>query len=103
MVMTPVGGLHQCLSTVSRADRLTGSNALNCFNGQVRLTRPPCHVDLKSLPPPAADPPGEYAEIARPPTQTELDDSWRRARELDLKFKTATFERRNAVDMTGDA
>src|ERR1700745_815320 len=35
----------------------------------------------------------KYVEIARPPTQTELNDSWRRARELDLKFKTATFER----------
>jgi putative pyruvate formate lyase activating enzyme len=34
----------------------------------------------------------KYAEIARPPTQTELNDSWRRARELDLKFETATFE-----------
>ena len=45
----------------------------------------------------------KYAEIARPPTQIELNDSWRRARELDLKFETATFERRNAVDMTVDA
>ena len=44
-----------------------------------------------------------YAEIARPPTETELNDSWRRARELHLKFETATFERRNAVDMTVDA
>jgi hypothetical protein len=35
----------------------------------------------------------KYSEIARPPTQTELNDSWRRARELDLKFETATFER----------
>jgi hypothetical protein len=25
MVITPVGGLHQCLRTVSRADRLPGS------------------------------------------------------------------------------
>ena len=46
---------------------------------------------------------GHPAEIARPPTQTELNDSWRRARELDLEFETATFERRNAVDMTVDA
>src|SRR2546427_10742619 len=53
----------ECLSTFSGADRLTGSNALNCFNGQVRLTRPPCHVDLKSLPPPAADPPGERPQV----------------------------------------
>src|SRR5947209_2861470 len=63
MVMPHVRGLHQCLCTVSRADRLTGSNALNCFNGQIRLTRPPCHVDLKSLSPPAADPPGEQPQV----------------------------------------
>jgi putative pyruvate formate lyase activating enzyme len=44
-----------------------------------------------------------YAEIARPPTETELNDSWRRARESDLKFENATFERRNAVDMAVDA
>jgi hypothetical protein len=29
----------------------------------------------------------KYAEIARPPTRTELDDSWRHARELGLKFE----------------
>jgi putative pyruvate formate lyase activating enzyme len=34
----------------------------------------------------------KYAEIARPPSQAELDDSWRHARELGLKFETATFE-----------
>jgi len=34
----------------------------------------------------------KYAEIARRPTHAELEDSWRRARELDLKFETATFE-----------
>jgi putative pyruvate formate lyase activating enzyme len=45
----------------------------------------------------------KYAEIARPPTQAELDDSWRRARELDLKFETATFERCNTFRMTVDA
>jgi putative pyruvate formate lyase activating enzyme len=38
----------------------------------------------------------KYAEIARRPTPAELDDSWRRARELNLKFETATFERRSA-------
>jgi putative pyruvate formate lyase activating enzyme len=38
----------------------------------------------------------KYAEIARQPTHTELNDSWRRARELALKFETTTFERRNA-------
>jgi putative pyruvate formate lyase activating enzyme len=37
----------------------------------------------------------KYAEIARRPTLTELDASWRRARELGLNFETATFERRN--------
>ena len=37
----------------------------------------------------------KYAEIARRPTRTELDDSWRRARELGLHFETATFDRRN--------
>jgi putative pyruvate formate lyase activating enzyme len=39
----------------------------------------------------------KYAEIARPPTRTELDDSWRHARELGLKFETATFECRNGL------
>jgi putative pyruvate formate lyase activating enzyme len=34
----------------------------------------------------------KYAEIARGPTHAELEDSWRRARELGLKFETATFE-----------
>jgi putative pyruvate formate lyase activating enzyme len=37
----------------------------------------------------------KYAEIARRPTHTELDESWRRARELGLKFETTTFERRH--------
>jgi putative pyruvate formate lyase activating enzyme len=37
----------------------------------------------------------KYAEIARRPTPAELDDSWRRARELRLKFEATTFERRN--------
>jgi putative pyruvate formate lyase activating enzyme len=41
----------------------------------------------------------KYAEIARRPTQRELDASWRRARELGLKFETTTFERRNASGM----
>jgi uncharacterized Fe-S radical SAM superfamily protein PflX len=43
---------------------------------------------------------GKYAEIARRPTQTELDHSWRRARELDLKFEAATFEHLNAFRIT---
>jgi putative pyruvate formate lyase activating enzyme len=37
----------------------------------------------------------KYAEIARRPSSTELDKSWRRARELGLKFETTTFERSN--------
>jgi putative pyruvate formate lyase activating enzyme len=41
----------------------------------------------------------KYAEIARRPTHTELDTSWRRARELGLKFETTTFERRVAFGM----
>ena len=40
-----------------------------------------------------------YAEIARRPTRAELDTSWRRARELGLKFETTTFERRVAFGM----
>jgi putative pyruvate formate lyase activating enzyme len=35
-----------------------------------------------------------YAEVARRPTHAELEGSWRRARELGLKFETASFERR---------
>jgi putative pyruvate formate lyase activating enzyme len=38
----------------------------------------------------------KYAEIARRPTDAELQDSWRRARELGVKFETASFERHNA-------
>jgi len=38
----------------------------------------------------------KYAEIARRPTRAELEDSWRRAGELGLKFETASFERRSA-------
>jgi len=36
-----------------------------------------------------------YAEIARRSSRAELNNSWRRARELGLKFETSTFERRN--------
>ena len=39
----------------------------------------------------------KYAEIARQPRQRELNDAWRRARELTLKFETTTFERRNIL------
>ena len=35
----------------------------------------------------------KYAEIARWPTRAELDDSWRRARELRFNFEATTFER----------
>jgi putative pyruvate formate lyase activating enzyme len=41
----------------------------------------------------------KYAEIARSPSSTELNNSWRRARELGLKFETTTFERGNPLDM----
>jgi len=37
----------------------------------------------------------KYAEIARRPSRTELNMSWRRARELGLKFEATTFERSN--------
>jgi putative pyruvate formate lyase activating enzyme len=39
----------------------------------------------------------KYAEIARRPTYAELSDAWRRARELNLEFETASFERRTAL------
>ena len=42
----------------------------------------------------------KYAEIARRPTSSELNASWRYARELGLKFETTTFERRNAFGRT---
>ena len=40
------------------------------------------------------------AEIARRPTRMELNDSWRRARELGLNFEATTFERRNPFGVT---
>jgi putative pyruvate formate lyase activating enzyme len=39
----------------------------------------------------------KYAAIARRPTYAELERSWRRARELGLKFENATFERRRPI------
>jgi putative pyruvate formate lyase activating enzyme len=42
----------------------------------------------------------KYAEIARRPTPRELDASWQHARELGLKFETATFERHDPFTMT---
>jgi putative pyruvate formate lyase activating enzyme len=41
----------------------------------------------------------KYVAIARRSTQRELDASWRRARELGLKFETTTFERRSVSGM----
>jgi putative pyruvate formate lyase activating enzyme len=41
----------------------------------------------------------KHAEIARRPTHMELNDSWRRARELGLNFEATTFERRNPFGM----
>jgi putative pyruvate formate lyase activating enzyme len=40
-----------------------------------------------------------YAEIGRRPTPAELEGSWRRARELGLRFETTSFERHNAFAM----
>jgi putative pyruvate formate lyase activating enzyme len=40
----------------------------------------------------------KYAEIARRPTRAELEDSWRCARELGLRFETASFDRRSNLD-----
>src|SRR5215472_16454398 len=40
-----------------------------------------------------------YAEIARRPSRTELNMSWRRAYELGLKFESTTFERSNTLGM----
>jgi putative pyruvate formate lyase activating enzyme len=37
----------------------------------------------------------KYAEIARQPTHMELNESWRRARELGFNFEATTFERRS--------
>jgi putative pyruvate formate lyase activating enzyme len=39
----------------------------------------------------------KYAEIARRPSSIELNNSWRRASELGLKFETTTFERCDTV------
>jgi len=41
----------------------------------------------------------KYAEIARRPSRTELNNSWRRARELGLKFEATTFERSSTLGM----
>jgi len=41
----------------------------------------------------------KYAEIARRPTRAELAHSWRHARELDLKFETASFDGRSPFDV----
>jgi putative pyruvate formate lyase activating enzyme len=57
-----------------------------------------CHPD-NFCDPTSAKYRDKYAEIARRPTHAELDRSWRRARELGLKFETTTFKRHNAFDM----
>jgi putative pyruvate formate lyase activating enzyme len=41
----------------------------------------------------------KYAEIARSATHIELNESWRRARELGLNFEATTFERRSPFGM----
>jgi putative pyruvate formate lyase activating enzyme len=41
----------------------------------------------------------KYAEIARRPSRIELNNSWRRAGELGLKFEATTFERGNTLGM----
>ena len=41
----------------------------------------------------------KYAEIARRASRHELNSSWRRARELGLKFEATTFERSSALGM----
>jgi putative pyruvate formate lyase activating enzyme len=41
----------------------------------------------------------KYAEIARQPTRAELEGSWRRARELGLRFEAASFDRHHAFGM----
>lgn len=40
---------------------------------------------------PSGDARHKTQDIARPPTHVELADSWCHARELDLKFETASF------------
>ncbi|HXF86978.1 MAG TPA: radical SAM protein [Xanthobacteraceae bacterium] len=41
----------------------------------------------------------KYAEISRRPTTIELEQAWRRARELGLNFETATFDRCRRFDL----
>ena len=70
----------------------------------VRMPAAPVNVMAQFHPDNFCDPAStkyreKYAEIARRPTHTELNDSWRRARELGLKFETTTFERRSAFGM----
>jgi putative pyruvate formate lyase activating enzyme len=45
----------------------------------------------------------KYAEIARPPTHVELNESLRRARELGLNFEATTFERRSPFGLAAMA
>jgi putative pyruvate formate lyase activating enzyme len=39
----------------------------------------------------------QYVQIARRPTSRELSDSWCRARDLGLRFETASFERQSEL------
>ena len=41
----------------------------------------------------------KYAEIARRPSQAELERAWRRAREFRLEFEATTFERPHAFGL----
>jgi putative pyruvate formate lyase activating enzyme len=63
-----------------------------------RVPSMPVNVMAQFRPDNFCDPASEkyrnkYAEIARRPTVMELNDSWRRARELGLHFEATTFER----------
>jgi putative pyruvate formate lyase activating enzyme len=63
-----------------------------------RVPSMPVNVMAQFRPDNFCDPASEkyrnkYAEIARRPTAMELNDSWRRARELGLHFEATTFER----------
>jgi putative pyruvate formate lyase activating enzyme len=70
-----------------------------------RVPAAPVNVMAQFHPDNFCDPGGEkyrdkYADIARRPTQAELNASWSRARQLGLKFETTTFERRASDGIT---
>jgi len=63
-----------------------------------RMPEAPVNVMAQFHPDNFCDPAGakyrdKYAGIARRPTERELADAWRRARELGLRFEATTFER----------